>query len=313
MSEIVPSVLADGIEPYSLYLELKEGQLLDIEVAAQIALALGAAIRDAAFIIDPSINIRIELLSGTEGSFSFNTFIKSINPKDLLTKKNLKTLACLCVAWFVTHSADYAFDKGADIVTALIESHLSGGTESVPLSEEDKSEIAQQVATLLKKDIASDKVQTIYRVINSDSAIKAVGASIRHAEKPSNLVPRHEFLARSGIHHVEEQRIQSRTKEKETTVTLISPVLLDGSPRKWRVEGPDGEFGASMKDESFLKSLTHGEVKIPMVANIQMDVILQIKETFKDGVWEVKERNIIKVNGVFQPPPAPQLDLDKPS
>jgi hypothetical protein len=87
MSETVPTALSDGIEPFSLYLELEEGRLLDIEVAAKIALALGAAIREAAFIIDPSIDIKIELVSGTEGSFSFNTFIKSLNPKDLLSKK----------------------------------------------------------------------------------------------------------------------------------------------------------------------------------------------------------------------------------
>ncbi len=191
------------IEPFSLYLELEKGQLLDIEIAAKIALALGVAIRDAAFIIDPSIDIKIELLSGTEGSFSFNTFIKSINPKDLLTRKNLKALAYLCVAWFLTHSADYAFDKGADIVTAMIENHLSSAPDTSPISDQDKKEIAQQVAILLQKDIASDKVQTIYRVINSDPTITAVGASNRHAEKPSHLVPRHEFLARSGIDHME--------------------------------------------------------------------------------------------------------------
>ena len=62
MSEVAQTVLPEYVEPFCLYLDLKKGQLIDIEVAAQVALALGAAIRDAAFIMDPSIKVRIELL-----------------------------------------------------------------------------------------------------------------------------------------------------------------------------------------------------------------------------------------------------------
>ncbi len=68
-----------------------------------------------------------------------------------------------------------------------------------------------------------------------------------------------------------------------------------------------------MKDEVFLKDLTHGTVKIPMVENIQMDVVLQIKETLSDGVWEIKERDIITVKRVYPPSPDPQLDFIKHS
>lgn len=313
MSEVAQTVLPEYVEPFCLYLDLKKGQLIDIEVAAQVALALGAAIRDAAFIMDPSIKVRIELLSGTEGSFSFNTFIKSINPKDLLTKKNLKALAVLCVAWFVTHSLDYAFDKGADIATALIEAHFSHTQETPGLSEQDKQDIARQVALLLEKNIASDKVQAIYRVLNSDSSISGVGASTRHSERPQNIVPRTEFPSRSGLQKTSEQQTYSRTKDHEMVLTLISPVLLDESPRRWRFSSPGGEFGASMKDEKFLKSLIQGHTKIPMVADIQMDVILQVKEVFKDGIWEIKERDVIDVRRVFEPQPDPEFDFNKPS
>ena len=96
-------------------------------------------------------------------------------------------------------------------------------------------------------------------------------------------------------------------------LTLISPVLLDESPRRWRFSSPGGEFGASMKDEKFLKSLIQGHTKIPMVADIQMDVILQVKEVFKDGIWEIKERDVIDVRRVFEPQPDPEFDFNKPS
>jgi hypothetical protein len=225
----------------------------------------------------------------------------------------LTILAAVCIGWFLTNSADYAFVKVADIVTALIESHISESPAPTPVSEQDKAEIAQQVAALLQKEIASEKVQSIYHAIYSDRSITAVGASPHHAQRPRELVQRPEFSTRAGMQQMEEQQVISRTKDKEMVVTLISPVLLDGSSRRWRVAGPDGEFGASMKDEVFLKSLTQGQVKIPMVANIQMDIILQTKEVLKDGICEIKERDIIKVKSVSQPAPDPQLDFERPS
>ncbi len=97
MSDTAPSVLADDIEPFSLYLDLEPGQLIDLDSAAKISLALSSAIREAAFVLDPSISVRVMLLSGTEGSFSLNTFIKSLKPKDILAKINLKSVAVACL------------------------------------------------------------------------------------------------------------------------------------------------------------------------------------------------------------------------
>lgn len=289
------------IEPMSLYLALQKDSFASLEALAEVALSFGAAVRDAAFIIDPSIDVRIELRSGAEGSFSFNTLIKALNPRDALSRINLKALSYLCLIWFSSKGAEYAFEKVLD--------HFFANQEMQHISDVDQQAIAQKVIDLLKKDIAKDKVQSVYRSLNSDPVIIGVGATRDHTTAPTDIVPRHEFAARAGASMEQELKAVNRSRENRETLTLISPVLLADSPRRWRVRGADGEFGASVKDESFLKSLTHGDVAVQMVSDIQLNVELQTKETFEHGVWVVKERNILKVYGISLPDRQQVLDL----
>src|SRR5947208_9697632 len=88
--------------PVSLYLDLQPGQKVDLEVAARAALAFAAAIRETAYIFDPSMTVRVELLSGTDGSLSLNSLIRSIKLRDLVTRKRLIALAITATLWF-TH------------------------------------------------------------------------------------------------------------------------------------------------------------------------------------------------------------------
>ena len=64
--------------PLSLYLDLEKGATADLEVVSRAALAWSAAIKDLAFILDPSIEIRVEIASGTPGSFSLNSLIRTV-------------------------------------------------------------------------------------------------------------------------------------------------------------------------------------------------------------------------------------------
>ena len=62
----------------NLYLELEPGQLADLEVVARASISFVEAVREVAYIVDPSVTIRLELESGTEGSLSLNSVIKYI-------------------------------------------------------------------------------------------------------------------------------------------------------------------------------------------------------------------------------------------
>ncbi len=64
--------------PISVYLDLEAGRVADMEVVARAALAFSAAVKDLAYVIDPGLDLRIELQSGTEGSLNLNTILRNL-------------------------------------------------------------------------------------------------------------------------------------------------------------------------------------------------------------------------------------------
>ena len=100
--------------PISLYFDLKEGEFAKLESVAKSALAFSAALKEAAFVIDPSLEIEIELRRGQEGSLSLDAIIKTIKQAADGPPANLKTIAILCALWVAGHSVEYAFTYVAD-------------------------------------------------------------------------------------------------------------------------------------------------------------------------------------------------------
>ncbi len=96
-------------EPFSLYFDLEENKKADLEVVASASLALVAAIKEVAYIIDPSIEISVELESGTAGSLSLNTLIKTI--KEHVAPGNITALGIVftVLSWFTTDFRQYEF------------------------------------------------------------------------------------------------------------------------------------------------------------------------------------------------------------
>jgi hypothetical protein len=80
-------------EPLSLYLDLEQDTKADLEVVANASLALASMLKEIAHIIDPSIDISIELDSGTSGSLSLNTLINIVKERVLPGKLSLKASA----------------------------------------------------------------------------------------------------------------------------------------------------------------------------------------------------------------------------
>jgi len=59
--------------PITLYLGLEQGRHPDLAVVSRTALAFAQLVEEMAYILDPSATVRIEIVSGTEGSFGLNT------------------------------------------------------------------------------------------------------------------------------------------------------------------------------------------------------------------------------------------------
>jgi hypothetical protein len=87
--------------------------------------------------------------------------------------------------------------------------------------------------------------------------------------------------------------------------------LLPTNERAWRVKGSEGEFGVYIWDPDFLDAIASGQLRIALTPDLLLDVDLRTTEVQRDGVWVVKQRRIIKVNGIFGPPSQSELDMGR--
>ena len=285
-------------EPVSLYLDLEPGQRADLEVVARTSLAFAAALKELAYVLDPSIEVRVELQSGTEGSLSLNSIIRVVR-RTTSKPISLKALAATVLIWFANDIRTYG----------VIETLNHVFKPAYHLSDDDIQKIAAEVERALRGNVAGTQVRQVYRELQGDPAIKGVGATITPTRRPSDIVPRDLFIQRGGeiVALLPDTQPRIRTKTSREIVTLISPVLLPRD-RRWKFYIPHlGEFGASIKDEKFLASLLSGRRKIPMRAGIQLDVILDTIEEKEAEVWVVKDRSIRHVNRVRRQRLTPDL------
>jgi hypothetical protein len=285
-------------QPLSLYLELEPGQTADLEVVARASLAFAATIKEAAFLVDPSLEVSIGFTSGTVGSLSLNTAIKVIRkavPKD---RAALVAIATGVAIFFGHEVTSYVVGKGFD--------HILGADT---LSDADIARIAVEVDRLQRDRVAQKHVREVYRELTKDKAVTAVGVTPQAGQKPTPMVPRTEFEERSNEAISTSTTPQRRSRDKRERVTLIAPVLLPRE-RSWRLWMANiGEFGATMRDEKFLDDLSKGRLKIQLQAGVQMDVVMTTIEENAGVVWEVRERSIKTVLKMRKPTASATADL----
>jgi hypothetical protein len=287
--------------PVSLYLDLERGSVADMEVVAQAALAFARAIKEVAFIIDPSLEIHVGLESGTEGSLSLNSWIKNLkNSKG--EKVTLRAIALVVLSWFALQTAEWTYQQ--------VEEHLFGDkSHAEHFSPEQKKELTDIFLKATAEKAAAPQVQRVYRALEQDGAIKGVGASQTKGVKPAVIVPRDQFAVRGGHSLSEEHGITRRVRTERTSITLISPVLLEGTKRRWKFHSSAGEFGASVMDGDFLDSIVAGRLGMPMAGGIELDVDLETTEEFRSTVWVPIERRVLHVYDKFKLPTQATLPL----
>ena len=295
---------AESGTPLSLYLDLEEGQFADLEVVGRAALAWSAAIKEIAYHLDPSLELRVGLASGTPGSLSLDSIIRCIKK----AKDEPVTLGALAIIGALYFGAEFAHDG----IHRIIERILGEETLRVELSPEQIGQIGVAVAKSVNGNVAQPQIKQVYRELERDPAVKGVGVSAVPGKKPAVIVPRSEFQARSGRSvETSAQTVEHRTLHTAMQVVLIRPVLLAGE-RRWGLLGPAGEFGATIKDKDFIERTLSGTTAIPMVAGIQMDIELEVKEEFRGGVWTVLDRSVTHVFGLRRPPVTGDLFSPKP-
>lgn len=289
------------VETIRLYLDLEPGTNADLEVVARASLEFANTLRELAFVMDPSLAFRVELVSGTEGSLSLKAFIRAFGIKDRLGKLTVGALAGTMLTYFVAHTRDWTFEKVMD--------HVFTSEEKAQIAPADLEHAARIIADAVERGIAATQAERVYRELQTDPAVKGVAVARSAEGRPAGIVPRSEFEARAGLLRQEVESGTKRTRDEIVTLRLISPVLEE-SRRHWRFRGASGDFGAAMKDAKFLDDLLNGKTAVPMVSNVLLEVEMHTAEERKNGVWHVKDRSIVRVRQVR--PPGVQASLDLP-
>ncbi len=276
--------------PISLYLDLAEGESANIEVVAKAALAWSAAVKELAYVIDPSMEVEIELISGTEGSLDLNACLKAF-AKFAEQKPKLATVIVTSLTWFMVQTGSYTYERVLDWLT---------GKDAPPvvrqLSQSEVEAIAREVVAAQEKQVAADQRRQLFHELNKDTSIVGVGVTQERDTRPAVIVPRAEFAERAGSTiTVSEAEVKRRTEVAVLPVILVSPTLKDAE-RSWRFQaGNLPEFGAVMKDHAFLNALVAGRIALPLRAGVEMQIELETKQEKVGDVWVVRERSVLRV------------------
>jgi len=266
----------------NLYIDLEEGKLADLEVVAKSSLSFADVVKEIAYVVDPSLEIRLEFESGTEGSLSVNSVVKFVR-QQVYDPVVRKTVIVAVLFWF-------AKEAGAALVGDYVTELLK---DDPTISEQDAELIAEKVSEILERRVGKKPVQKVFREAEKDPNITGIGASNQKGVRPKSLVPKTEFAKRISD-EVEEQEFKRRTRVERMILTLVSPVLKKNA-NKWRFFSKDGNIYAGIKDENFLDSIVTGRADIRMKSGIVLFADVEIEEEFKHDVWQIRERNITKV------------------
>lgn len=276
----------------TLYLGLKDGQKADLEVVGLAAAAFAEAVKEISYIVDPGMEVRIEFESGTEGSLKLKAIIKTLNSPEG-RRAALAAVAMTVGGVLLNDIRTYGVGK-------LIDRYLIP-EQRQQLSDEDVQRIAKAIQDVSSGRIAKAPIQKMYKQIDRDEVIESVGTITKSEKKPPDPVPRSEFPIRAGIVSRTQTGVKDRKTPSVERLTIISPVLLHAD-RVWRLRSPHGEFGYHIKDEKFLDDVLAGRRRLPMKEGVQITAKIETHEEFEGQVWVAKNRYILKVVRIHQPP-----------
>lgn len=295
--------------PLSLYIQLAPHTRADLEVISRAALAWSRMIKEAAFVVEPFAEVRVELVSGTEGSINLNSLIRKV--KGILSDPNrLKTIALAAALYFAGQAQGWVIGKGFDGVWDWLRETV--GLDAASLPDEQRVEIEDAVSRVLTSKSVAERAAAVYAELPRDPNITGVGVSFKAGERPAHIVPRAEFHERAGIQGVSEELIPRRIEVNRLTLVLVAPVLSDGE-YKWKFLYRQKTLWALMDDPDFLARIAPGSRSAPhMMTGIRMSVDLETVQEMKDGVWTITKQRITKVHGLEEPPKDVSW-LDSPS
>lgn len=190
--------------PISLYFDLEKNKIADLSVVANVALQWDKLIKEISHIIDPSLTIRVELISGDEGSLWLRAIIKAASK---VTKNHPTITGALAaiITTFITTPFNHEIEeiwKKAYEVAGIEWEHKDD------ISPEDARRIATAVVEMTKNKEAVEIKSNIYSQLESDKSIKGVGSSAS-IKKSRNLLLKEKILKKCPTHIMGKKKIYS--------------------------------------------------------------------------------------------------------
>jgi hypothetical protein len=225
-------------------LGLGDGKKADFEVVGHAAAAFAAAVREIAYVIDPSIEIKLEFESGTDGSLDLKAVLKLIT-----TKKGAKaTLYSIVVAVGGAFYHHLPGDLRTYGVSKIIDTFIVP-EQRKELSDAEIDRIAKRLHEISQGKIAKEPLAQVYKELERDPVIETVGTVTKPDTKPPSPVPRSEFPARAGIITPIDTGDKKRTKKSVERLVLVRATLVNSPQRHWRFLSALGELGYQMSPE----------------------------------------------------------------
>lgn len=299
----VADALTGETTPISLYIDLVPSTRADIEVVSRAAIAWSELIREAVFLVEPFAEVRVELMTGTEGSLNLNARINAIRGV-ISDPKKLKAVAYAILLFFGGQFSGWVIGKGFDVAWESLSAEAAQVWDTLSSSEQEEAlRVARQV---VESKTAREKAQRVYAELSKDDRVTGVGATLTPGHRPADIVPRSEFSERAGgSKEIVEETIQRRIVPDRLTLTLIAPSLSE-EDYKWKFRLGTKTVWAHMDDETMRARIAPGSNSAPrMLLGIVLDVDLETIQEFRDNVWVVIDQRVTKVHSLKEPTSQP--------
>lgn len=290
--------------PLSLYIDLEQDQKADLEVAARAAIAWSKSIKESAYIFDPSAEVEVKFISGTESSLSLNSAITFITKSDVKTYVKTTVAAALVSAtWhivgvttdYMTEAALEAMEAEQLVYYVADKAGIDISDEIKNMSQEEVNALAERIASELKNESRREQSKQIIRELQKDPAVRGVGITPKPDRKPSFILNRDKFSeATSSV--TEEGGESSRNVHVEQRLKLVAPRIVEDN-KVWRFQGPEGEIGFYVEDTEFKHRFTHGQLDLDFEKEVVVTALVRYEQKLQNGIWVNKKRYIEKVLG----------------
>jgi hypothetical protein len=274
----------------SLYFDCPHNEGVALDVIARSALAWDGLIKELVSVVDPSLDIQVDFLSGTIASRSINSILRTAGIVALAHPWTSGSLAAVAGVFLLappSHIAD-------DVTMHLAKEWL--GHEDDALTNSDVERVARRVVELQRDNDAVRFKQQIFDAAGSDERVRGLGAAPQIGRPAASLIiPKARFDEYRSAPEVGADVVETRTVHSMNERVEIVRPYSKGEEKRWRFENERGEFSATMRDPIFLAALRAKHTGLDIGEGVQMWVDLKVKEDLVGNAWVPREYDVVRV------------------